>query len=578
MIEMEEISLQIIITAVLFIVALLFSLLLINQHKKRKFKNKISQLDYEKNLIEGRPISSELNKIEKFLQNEKLGVMYKDWCTRLEKLKKEEIPQLTDLILETEYSLAKLDYKSAVHKLAQLELEVYRTKTYAETLLGEIMEITTSEEKNRDIIIKLKERYRELYRKFDQEKSEYKGVAVYVKMQFENITARFEKFEELMEKNEYTEVTQVIKSIDEMLKHMEVVVEEVPLIVMTATNVLEKKIVDVQKVYDDMIAQGYPLDYLNVEYNISEAKKKIDDIMDRLKVLNLEDSLFELNALMEYFDSLFTDFEKEKHNRQTYEEAKKQFEAKLSSVNNLVSEIFDQINELKKVYKLSEADIKVLQEKKQDLDQVNDDYKVLLDHTKNNTFAYSKLINEIKGLTERIKKIESEISATIKAIGNMKEDEARARQQLDEIKHILKEGKGKIREYSLPVIPKTYHIELSEASAAVKEVMKELNKMPITISILNTRVDTARDLALKFFATNKETIKVAMFAEMAIVYSNRYRGVDNDLEKNIAYAEVLFFRGEYQKSLDLTINALNRFHPKIYEKLLALHEKEIKQT
>ena len=35
--------------------------------------------------------------------------------------------------------------------------------------------------------------------------------------------------------------------------------------------------------------------------------------MDRLKVLNLEDSLFELKVLLDYFDSLFNDFEKEKN-------------------------------------------------------------------------------------------------------------------------------------------------------------------------------------------------------------------------------------------------------------------------
>ena len=87
-----------------------------------------------------------------------------------------------------------------------------------------------------------------------------------------------------MENNEYTEVTQIIKAIDTMLKHMEIVIGEVPVIVLTATSILPKKIKEVEETYKQLTESGYPLDYLNVEYNISEANKKINDVMDRLKV------------------------------------------------------------------------------------------------------------------------------------------------------------------------------------------------------------------------------------------------------------------------------------------------------
>ena len=157
------------------------------------------------------------------------------------------------------------------------------------------------------------------------------------------------------------------------------------------------------------------------------------------------------------------------------------------------------------------------------------------------------------------------------SIGNMKEDEARAREQLEEIKSILKQSKDKIGEFNLPVIPKFYYVELNEASSAIKEIIRELDKKPITITILNTRVDTARDLSLKLYSKTKEIIKNATFAEMAIVYGNRYRTSIEGLDKNLTYAEVLFNKGEYKKSLELAINSLNRVEPGIYDKLLNLY-------
>ena len=153
----------------------------------------------------------------------------------------------------------------------------------------------------------------------------------------------------------------------------------------------------------------------------------------------------------------------------------------------------------------------------------------------------------------------------------MHDDEVRARQQLEEVKSILKDSKEKIREYNLPIIPQNYFVELNEAQVAIKEIIRELDKKPITVDVLNTRVDTARDLVLKLYNTTKEMMKTAMFAEMAIVYGNRYRSSVNDLDKFLTYAEKLFNQGEYQRSLEISINSLNKVESGIYEKLLNLY-------
>ena len=211
---------------------------------------------------------------------------------------------------------------------------------------------------------------------------------------------------------------------------------------------------------------------------------------------------------------------------------------------------------------------------KEDLKGLNADYKVLIAHTGNNTFAYSKLTKEIENLVLKLSVIEECLDSTLDTLGSMKEDELRARQQLEEVKIILKNSKAKMREYNLPVIPKNYYVELNEASNAIKEIVRELDRKPITIDVLNTRVDTARDLVLKLFSKTKEMMKTAMFAEMAIVYGNRYRSTVLDLDKNLTYAELLFHKGEYQRSLELTINALNRIEPGIYNKLLNLYGNE----
>ncbi len=571
---MDNIILVMVSLVVLAAVLCVTALVLIQKKKVYKIKKQLKQLEIEKNEIDGAPIIPELTKVESLVKNEKLETMYNKWKDRLDVIRTNQIPKITDMLLDANYSLSQQEYKETLCKIAKLEMEIYKVRTNSDFLLNEIKEITTSEERNRTIITDLKSKYRDLYEKFTNSKNDYGEIAESIQLQFENIALKFEEFERTMENNEYTEVPAIVKNIDDMIKHMTVVIEEVPNIVLLTTSILPKKMDEISKEYENMINEGYPLDYLNIEYNIDEANNKISDIKDRAKVLNLEDSLFELKILSDYFDSVFTDFEKEKLNKSTYEEANKVFSRKLNKNNHLMSELFNQLDDIKKVYNLKDDDVKTLERVRDDIDNLNNDYKLLLDHTGNNTFAYSKLIKEIENLSLKLASAEEQVDVILNSIGNMKDDEVRARQQLEEIKLIINESKHKIREYNLPIIPKTYFVELNEAQIAIKEIVKELEKKPITIEVLNTRVDTARDLALKLFKTTKEMMRTAMFAEMAIVYGNRYRSEEEELDKYLIYAEKLFFNGEYQKSLEIAINSLNKVEKGIYDKLLKLYSNE----
>ena len=564
-------KIKIILIIVTFAALAFFTVIMIVRHgRKKKMKRALEELEIEKNKLASSPIIPELAKVESFLNNEKLEVLYNEWTERLNQIRENQIPRLSDMLLEAEYSLSQRDYKQTIYKIAKLEMELYKVRTNSEFLLGEIKEITHSEEKNRSVITKYRSRYRELYQKFNDTKSEFGIFGNNVNVQFEVIAKRFEDFESIMDNNEYTEVNKIVNIIDELLKHMEIVIEEVPSISLLTSSILPKRIDEIVDIYNKMVNDGYPLDYLNVEYNINEASTKIKDIIERTKSLNLESNLFELKVLLDYFDSLFADFESEKIARKSYEENNYNLKIKLAKVNEVVDDIFSQLDEVKNIYNLNDENIEALKLVRKELTEINNNYKVLLDHTGNHTFAYSKLLKEVEGLSSNLTKVEEKLDSSLDVIGGMRDDEVRARQQLEEVKMILKQSKLKMRDYKLPFIPDSYYVELKEASYAIKEIVKELDKKPITIEVLNTRVDTARDLVLKLYTKTKDLLNLAMLSETAIVYGNRYRSYYDEVNKTLNYSEQLFYKGEYQKSLDNSVNILDKIEPGIYNKLMNL--------
>ena len=132
--------------------------------------------------------------------------------------------------------------------------------------------------------------------------------------------------------------------------------------------------------------------------------------------------------------------------------------------------------------------------------------------------------------------------------------------------------KNKIRSYKLPIVTDNYFVQLNEANEAILEVIKELEKKPIVIKTLNTRVDTARDLVLKLYNTTNEMIKTAQLAEMAIVYGNRYRLKYSEVNAGLNDAEKLFYSGKYKDSLDTSIKVTSLVDENIYRKLLSVYD------
>lgn len=553
---------------ILSMIIVVIVLFLINKTTKKKYKDQINELEREKNLIISAQILTELNKVESLINNDDLRKKYDSWQQRFEEIKNKDIPKITDLINDVQTYFEEKDYQNLKDSIIKTEMDLNYLQTKSSFLLDEIREITLSEERNREKITKLKSEYREVITTYKDDIDGFSKIKVPIELQFENADKLFASFEVAMDKNAYTEVGKIVKAIDDIVANLKVVIKETRTIVTYGENLIPKKIEDIKSIYKKMVNSGYNLDYLNIDYNIEEANKKIVDIFQRLNVLDVEDSIFELKTMHDYFDSLYQDFDKEKISKRMFDDYTRSIAIKLSKLEKINLELYKKIDELKYSYDLTDEEVSVIIEIKDEFADIHNSYDHIISLFRNNALAYSKLNSEMEIINNRLLKNEENLNHTLHTLSSLKDDELRAREQLDEIEDILKESKSKVKEYKLPIVPKNYYVELSEASAAIKEMINELEKRPISIKILNMRVDTARDLVLKVYNTINETTKTAKMAEMAIVYGNRYRTVNKEVDFGLSKAENSFYKGNYKLCLEQAIGAINVVEPGIYKKLL----------
>ncbi len=552
---------------IITIIVIVVVLNLMNKKEHQKYANEIRNLERDKNLIISASILSELNKVEPLINNSDSKEIFAEWQRRFKEIKDVEVPKITDALLEIEDLFNDRNYKELKKKIAEVELDICYVKTKSNFLLEEIRGITLSEERNRDTITKLKANYREILAKYNNNKEEYALIASPIELQFENVDKLFSAFESAMEKNAYQEVGKIVKAIDDIVGNLKIVTEESPSIILMGKKLIPNKINAIVKAKEKMEKDGYNLEYLNLEYNIAEANKKITDIFQRLNVLNLEDSIFELKTILDYFESTDNDFDKERIARKIFDDYSRSILIKVTKLNKINNDLYKKIDDIKYSYDLTNEDVFVIEEIHNELKEIREKYDEIIEVYRSKKSYFAKLGKDMENLNVKLTKTEEKLERALRTIGSLKEDELRAREQLDEIKDILMKSKKQIRDYKLPVIPENYFIELSEATEAIDEIIKELEHTPISIKILNTRVDTARDLVFKVFNTSKEIIKTAKMAETAIVYGNRYR-VNKEVDLGLTKAEIAFYKGNFKNALENAIVAINIVEPGIHKRLM----------
>ena len=149
-----------IITFIIVASSLIFALYkILSVREINNYKDQISTLDREKNMIASLPIELEMQKVEPIIKNEKLEDRFNKWQKRLEEIKTEKLPRVEDMIIDLDVFIERKDFDTCRTRIAKTDLEIYKLRETSEHLLDEIREINLSEEKYRSIVTKLNNFY-----------------------------------------------------------------------------------------------------------------------------------------------------------------------------------------------------------------------------------------------------------------------------------------------------------------------------------------------------------------------------------------------------------------------------------
>ena len=402
-------------------IASIFAVLhFMSKKNKTTVRKQMDELERDKNLIISASLIAELNKVEPLIGSSNMKDTLVLWQKRFQKIKEEDVPRITDMLLEAEEMYEQKEYAKLKRKLSEIELDIYYVRTKANFLLEEIKEITLSEERNRETITKLKASYREILKKYQDNKKDYTIVSSPLELQFENVDKLFSAFEVAMENKSYQEVSKIVKAIDDIIGNLRMVIDEAPQIILLGKNIIPKKITDINNITKKMEKDGYNLDYLNIPYNVTESSKKITDIFQRLNVLNIEDSIFELKTMMDYFDSIYNEFDKEKISRKIYNDYLRTILIKITKLTKINDTLLKRLDDIKYSYDLSDEDVDIVFKIKEELAMERGEYDDIIEDGRSKKSSYSHLGKLMELLNIKVLKTEEKLEVALRSLGSLK--------------------------------------------------------------------------------------------------------------------------------------------------------------
>ncbi len=541
------------VIAIAIILAIVLSILIVRKMRQKtrdKLVSRVNELEIKKNNLDSMPVMVELGKIEDIAKSEQLEEKISEFKVRYQEIKEVRLKKINDLIVDLDVSIEKKNIKEYIDNYSDASIALDEAEYSINNILDEINEIASYEEKYRDIITKLKAKYRFLEHTYTEKENMFGDLKDVIKMQFENIAKRFNDFDKVMDEKLYNEIILVVKSIDTMIDNLDVVIKEVPDILLLLNDLIPGRIKDLKEEYGKMLEEGYPLGYLNFDNNIADIEKRENDILTRAKVLNINDSLFDLKIILEYLDSLFRDLDEERDAKTKFDGLDAAFVEKSKKIEGIVKDIYAQLDDIKAMYHLNEKDLEIIDQLNLKLSAIVKEHKKLYRDIKKGADSYKKHNLTINELMVKLNNISDDFDAALRTLGSFYEDEKRAHEELKDMTELVKKCKSKVRNYKLPIIHDNYFVEMEEALDAIEEVKKEINNKPIIIKNLNTRVDTAKDLTFKLYATASNMVKYAYFSELLIVFGNKYRD-NKDVNRGLSKAELMYYRGSYKESFNL---------------------------
>ena len=557
-----EVQIALVVLIVLFLV-----ILIIKRMNLHQLKQKMQAVEKRYNNVKSVPLPFKLNKAVALARvNPEILENVNDFKNNFEEIQ-ENFKSIVHVLAETEDVLvigkskhAKLNLQDLNQMLNQIEKQVDQLNSRLDSILEE-------ENQQRGQITELKEMFRQAKTDLTARSVQLSPSLPALESRLGEIEKAFTSFEEWMYASEFGKAKEKMEEIQINLDELRHWIDELPELIGLANGVIPKQIDEIAELTKRLNAKQVYTRHLEVENNlalIQETTQQDQISLSRCQVTAVQEHLRENQKRLA---QLLTSLHKE-------ETAKEDVSKHLELLGSGLTEIKSMHGQLTEHLKKDAGrfgwenlnDLLIEKQKSIGLLEAS-----LLQSSKvvdENSMPSSSLMLKLKESLQDVHNAKNDLSHAFDRLSSARNDEDRAKKQLLKLHLIMNEIQVKIRKFKLPVISETYEGDLRKSYQYVNSIAKLLEESPLDIQLLNATVNDAIDHIYKLYNNVNNLVGTVEMIENTIVYGNKYRSQDAELDTQLTRAELLFRNGDYTQAIKVAIAAVEAVQPKHFEGLI----------
>ncbi|MFV0255094.1 MAG: septation ring formation regulator EzrA [Erysipelotrichaceae bacterium] len=555
----------IIVLATLFLLGAV--LLISKSSKKRKAKKTFDAITYRYNSLKSKPLEFKLRKASALARvGEDLKAIVDSEVDNYNKILK-DLKQLNLEILNCEDQLELGKIKKARESFSSIHKHLDKIESEADSLVKNIDIVLEQEAQLRQRINKQKDIYRDIKQVVNVSASNLAFNLSSIDEKMKTIERVFSKFEDSMASSKFAQSEALLIEQAENLRMIKNLISATPEYVHNARVLIPEKVKIIQDAYSKARLEGCNLEILQVEKTITNLSQAIKEELRRIKLGDMEN-------IDDRFKNYHHDLE------ELLENINKEHQSVLAC-RKIFGKLRQMMSDVQKKIEIHY----VLSKKVTERFGVNHHEKELDNELQNIELYLTMLVNLEKELDNssspatsvflRAKELEinfiqfdNGVERIVTQLKNFYEEEESAKESLIELNILVNEIIVSVRRSKINSMADSYYEDLAYSTDKLAKLKLLMENDNLEISSLHDELQEVTSFVYNFYNHVNETVGYAKFSEQTIVFLNRFRSLNDEIDDCITKAELAFQNGEYSNALSKVLPLAQKMFPDNFADLI----------
>lgn len=547
------------------LLAVLFIVLYLTVISKKRIKKQIKEIERKYSYLDALLIGQDSQYIHRLEIISHSNLLYVDKHEMFQKRFKEiydnDDKYAEELIRQLHSLVNNKQYRNIKNTIAEARKAVNILEESVNTLNDDLYSLIKLEEESRQTILKLKEDYRLVKQIYYTNSNDLELVASSVLKVFTKLDSIFQQYEDHIEKAEYEEAENLIPTINRVIDALHKIFEELPNLCSLVMQVVPQKIEELNNQYLLLVKQNLPLYHLSILESIAGFKKEINQIKDGIVDLKIIGLSTRCEQIIKEIDQLEIALAKEVEDKKIFLESKDVIYSKVKALNDHFLSIIGILPEVRKIYVVEEAQEERINSLKDNIDKLWATKRSLDGFLNSATKQpYSVLREKLNNLSNDYESANTALKEFKAYLDSLKSSCEEAFSMVSIYYYRTKQVEHTLRLIALPDITCSYDETIKHVYQLLCDIDGVLKSKPIDVSRINVLVEELKGIANKLFDEVEEKYRDSSLAESAIVYANRDRNHQNDVNQQLSVLEQNFFQGEFEKVYEDANSIYRRAH------------------